>query len=373
MFGQLRVSSKSLSPQPRESYRADFCSLCHTLRSQDGYLATVLTNYDSTFWLSVAAGLEPAPLKVSPKRCTAMPFRTVAVREHSQAVAKANTAILWMLVRAKAQDDSDDEGGWKARAALRLSASKALWAERYLVEHGFDTATIAELPHKQRAAESDSAVTFAKACAPTQQMMAEVFGHLAVACARPEKREGLRRFGSALGACLYLHDALCDHLDDVKGGRFNPLFFCADSLTRPAIANLVIALTDRLLAERLELELCEPSRTVVETTLHTLTAKLGSHPLLGDSKLKMSCCATRPRKQAAFCTPGLVNDPAKDRHPCKNCCDCDVGECCCELPDCCGCDCCSCDGCSGCDCGGCACSAWLPKWPWKLKRSTPSV
>lgn len=368
MFGRLRVSSCSLSEEQRESYRADFCSLCHSLRGQDGYLSTLLTNYDSTFWLTVASGLERNPVNIRRAPCTAMPFRRVPVRQHSEAVARTNTALLWMLVRAKAEDDSDDEGSWKAKAALRLSSEKAARGERYLAEQGYKVATLSQLPCLQKAAESKPGTTFADVCSPTQEMMAEAFGHLATVCHRQEMRSVLRGFGRSLGTCIYLLDALDDHVEDLKVGRFNPLFHCCDSLTRPAIAELAGLWLRQLNSRAEDLELEEPSRAIVFGVIAKLRSRIGSHALLeGARVMTTTCCAVRRHKEAAFCQPHLVTeDPGKDRSRecCSEWCDCDVCECCCEAPDCCescgSCDCCGGCDCGGCDCGGCSCSAWRP-------------
>ncbi len=373
MFGRLRVSSCSLSPEQKESYKADFCSLCHSLRDQDGYLSTLLTNYDSTFWLTVASGVEQNYRRIQRRSCTAVPFRSVPVRLHSEEVARSNTALLWMLVRAKAEDDSDDEGSWKAKAALRLSSGRAARGERDLAAQGYDVATLRDLPCRQKAAESKPGTTFADVCAPTQEMMAEAFGHLATVCHRPEMRSALRGFGRSLGTCIYLLDALDDHVEDLKAGCFNPLFFCSDSLTRPAIAELAGLWLRQLTSCAEDLELEEPSRAIIFGAIAKLRSRISSHTLLEGAQVTTTiCCAARRRKEAAFCHPHLsTDDPGKDRSRecCSEWCDCDVCECCCEAPDCCescsSCDCCgSCDcggcDCGGCDCGGCSCSAGLP-------------
>ncbi len=386
MFGRLRVSSCSLSEEIQTSYKADFCSLCHSLRSEEGYLSTLLTNYDNTFWLTVATGLGRQPAQVVRKPCTAVPFRSVSVRQHGEEISRSNLALLWMLVRAKAEDDSQDEGSWKAKAALKLAAGKAEKGEQYLAELGYRVESLSELPQRQRAVETRAGVSFQEVCEPTQSMMAEAFGHLAKVCDRPEKREELREFGRALGASIYLLDALEDHVEDLKAQRFNPLFSCPDVMTRSAVSALAQSWSDRLQGSAQRLELEGTSATVVLSAVARLRGRIARHSLLAEPRAASAPASLRRRDQAAFCAVLPGDDPGKEkgRECCCSNCDCEPCECCCEAPDCCescggcncecadcsgcgdcsGCDCSGCD-CGGCDCGGCSCSAWLPSRIWK--------
>ncbi len=368
MFGRLRLSTCALSPEQKDSYKADFCSLCHSLKSQSGYLSTLLTNYDSTLWLAVASGLSLAPVETERRACTALPFRKVLVSLHAEEIQRSNTSLLWMLVQAKAKDDADDEGSWKAKTALRLSAERALEAERYLGDLGFQTEVLSQLPERQKQAESLPKTTFALVCAPTQAMMSEAFSHLATVCQRPELKDQLRNFGSSLGACIYLLDALDDHLEDLKAGRFNPLFRCSDTLTRTDIAELAGCWLRELETALDSLSLSDSGREIVGGVARRLRQKMSTHTMLeGAAVITRRKSAPRRAQEAAFCNPGLAagdeeKERAKDCCPnCRDYCDCGDGcECCCEAPDCCescgGCDCCSIpDCCSGCDCGGCDC------------------
>jgi hypothetical protein len=356
MFGLLRAPSCALSPLERESYRADFCSLCHSLRQQDGFLSSLLTNSDSTFWLMVAGGMAPqAPTRRSAP-CTAMPLRQVLVAEHDSEVARANLSLLWLLVRAKAEDDRDDEGSWKARAALQLVGGKASLAEQHLRGWGVRLELWSGLPARQRAAEAQPEPTFGEVSRPTIEMMGEAFALQARVCRRPETEAALRNLGTALGACIYLLDALDDHERDRRQGHFNPVFFCPDSRTRPQIA--------RLAQERLQALLSSTSASLTGQVVLRLRRRLLQHPLLGGSAPQ-----SRPRlllrrlRQAAFCLPpglGLRSGEDQQRdHCCSQCCDC------CDCAECCSCGsdtgCCEggCGGaecCSGCDCcGACSC------------------
>ena len=373
MFGRLRLSTCALSPEQKDSYKADFCSLCHSLKSQTGYLSTLLTNYDSTLWLAVANGLSLTPVETEHRSCTALPFRKVLVSLHSEEIQRSNTALLWMLIQAKAKDDADDEGTWKAKAALRLSAENAREAEQYLAARGFQTDVLSQLPERQKQAESHPQATFSQVCAPTQAMMSEAFAHLATVCQRLELKNRLQDFGTSLGTCIYLLDALDDHVADLKAGQFNPLFRCSDALTRTAIAELAGHWLEHLESSLDLLALSASGHEIVGGVVKRLRQKMTSHPLLeGAAVITRRNSAPRRAQEAAFCAPHLAaGDEEKEKA--KECClDCGDGcECCCEAPDCCescgGCDCCStpdccspdccssCD-CGGCDCGGCSCS-----------------
>ncbi len=371
MFGRLRVSQCQLSLHEKDAYQADFCSMCHSLRAQEGLLSTLLTNYDSTFWLQVAAGLMETEAIVK-KPCTAMPLRSVSVRLHTPEVERSNTSLLWLLMKAKAEDDLQDDRSLKAKLTLRYSAGKVEKAEAYLTTLGFPTHCLLGLPQRQKDVETDPNSTFSAVSTPTEDMMGEVFAHLAKVCECPLKDTVLRTFGRSVGAALYLMDALEDYAEDQTVGRFNPVFSSIGVRTRRELVSLVNRTASELTNAAGSLGLSEPSRTVVETTLSRLGRRMTRHPLLQrvGKPISRGPFGTRRRDVAAFCK---VQPPEDPKERCCSCCkDCDC-ECCCEVPDCvsdCGdCSCCDCGGCDcgGCDCGGCGCSRGSRFWNF-LKR-----
>lgn len=374
MFGRLRVSQCQLATPEKDAYNADFCSMCHSLRAQDGLLSTLLTNYDNTFWLQVAAGLmETKPLLKKP--CTAMPLRSVSVRLHSPQVERSNISLLWLLVKAKAEDDLHDEQSLKAKLILRYSGQKVEKAKNYLASLGFAVGSLLDLPEKQREAESDPVSKFLDVSLPTEEMMGEIFAHLATVCERPLKAFALRDFGRNLGRALYLMDALEDYTEDQAAGRFNPVFRSAGVQSRSELSELVSLVGSELSKTAVSLDLTEPSVTVVNATLRRLISRLTRHALVIEAKKSVSVGSLGPRRRdvAAFCKLQPPEDPKERCCSCCKECDCGGCECCCELPDCapdCGnggcCDCggCDCGGCDcgGCDCGGCACSKVMKFW-----------
>lgn len=337
MFGRLRVSSCQLDQGGAELYQANFCSLCHTLRETSGYVSTLLTNYDSTFWLTVASGLHRTQTVTEKRACTALPIRRVSVEQHPPQVARSNAALLWLLAQAKAEDDIADEDSFKAKLFSRATAKKTEAARRYLVELGFEVNSILGVPARQSLAEQIAKPSFLQVSAPTADMLGSVFAFLGTVCERPDKTAALSRFGSHLGALIYLIDGLEDQAQDKKHGRFNPLLACSDALT--SASGHLLALEQAFL----ELELRQPAHQVVQSGLRNLSRKLGPHLPAGHH------WGRKRRQQAAFCS-------CCDRDKCRcsptDCCQCPC-DCCaegaCEGCSCDGCGCDGCDGCSGCD------------------------
>ena len=50
MFGYVLPSRDRLDARERERFRAVYCGLCHTLRERYGFAASLLLNYDFTFF-----------------------------------------------------------------------------------------------------------------------------------------------------------------------------------------------------------------------------------------------------------------------------------------------------------------------------------
>jgi len=332
------LAKDQLSAQERQLYQGHFCALCHSLDSWGGKLASLLTNYDTTFWLLVLAALDERQ-KVVPKACTALPWRKVPVVELSPPARGLAAALTLALAGAKVEDDRQDgDRPWVSWAflPLRKSYQRALpWLDK--VE--FPRSVIEELGLHQRQAEQ-AATSLLELCRPTQQMLAEIFGFLADFTGKAELRPTLLEVGRSLGLWIYLYDAYQDRERDRRSGAFNALErFPQDP---EELGSQMLHALHHLQSALQELPL-GPQEVLLRGHLRHLRAKT---------------VAAWPKTRRGTDWICWLGGAAALGGPAARAADCDCGGCdgcdCsgCECP---GCDCHGghCDGCSSCDCDGC--------------------
>lgn len=358
VFGSLRLPRAGIDAQARRDYQAHFCSICHSLRSAGGRYASLLTNYDLTFWLLVLSALEEAGGRAPARTtgaCTALPFHRVPLLELRPESRRLTSSLMLALAGAKAEDDrADGDRPWVRWAFWPLSGA---WerANRQLASCNFPLRAIEHLGAHQRALESSPDVTLDQLSAPTGDMLAAVFGFLAPHTSQPQHQAALETLGEGLGTFLYLWDVWNDRERDRARGSFNALLRCRTSEPELArrLRGALRQANDALC--RLPLGNTEP---LLRRQLERLRAQLrleGPDP---------GTCR-RPRRAptagserwrwgwwlGAAALAGAV-PAARASVECDSCdCDCD----CCSGCDSCGGEGCSsegCEGCSSCGCGG---------------------
>ena len=224
MFGFLRVPKRGLDASETELYRSHFCAVCHALDSETGKLSSLLTNYDMTFWVLLAAALETGERgPVEQRRCTAIPWRKVPVQDLGAPTRTALTAITHHLIGSKLEDDALDGErrllGWAMKAIRRPTAA----ARQSLHALGLSTAALENLFPSQTEAEQADSPDLESLSQPTRKMMAEIFGYIPTLTGQTDHRASLDRIGWHLGGFLYLLDPVSDYSNDVKRKRFNAL------------------------------------------------------------------------------------------------------------------------------------------------------
>ena len=348
MFGTLRPPKDRFDEDQKRLYQSHFCGLCHSLDAFGGKLASLLTNYDATFFLITLAALERTE-EVERKACTAVPFRRVPVLQMPPRTRKLVAALTLALAGAKVEDDlHDGDRPWVRWAFLPMRAS---WrkAAPILDEVAFPRDAIEGLGTWQRAVETD-ALCLPDLALPTQSMLAALFGFLADYTHRPELRCHLEELGRALGLWIYLYDAWNDQARDRQSGAFNALlkFPMADEelgmQLLHALQHARRALNHLPLGQR---------RPLLDEQLHRLRSLTiqGFRP--DQARFSGRACWIGAGLAGATLQPQAAI--ACDSCDCGGCEGCDCGGCeGCNLCDCNACDLTACDACSFCN--SCECS-----------------
>jgi hypothetical protein len=221
VFGNLRWSRCGADAEARRLYQAQLCASCHAMHGLSGRASSLLANYDQSLLvlvLSALAGGEPEP-----RRCTAVPWRTVAVQQLPAALQTFVAAGNLALIDAKLRDDVDDGGRWYARPLRWLLGRKVQKALQALRELGFDVARVTGLPARQAQAERGDGHDLGGFAEPSADLLGEIFAHGARLGGAAEREPDVRRFGAAVARAVYGLDALEDHDEDRRRGRFNAI------------------------------------------------------------------------------------------------------------------------------------------------------
>ncbi|MCR5663329.1 MAG: DUF5685 family protein [Oscillospiraceae bacterium] len=224
MFGSLTAGLPLLTEEQLRRYKACYCGLCRSLRERFGLPGALALNYDTTFLALLLTSLYEPDERSGEDACAAHPFRPRSWwrSEYSDYAADMTAALAYL----KCRDDWKDEGDPAALtegALLRKGFKRAQVS--YPRQCGAMETALAELGEVERRglAEPDAAA----AC--FGRLLGEVF------CPREDRwAPTLRRFGEALGRCVYILDACLDLDRDALLNRYNPLrrFYGQDNAAR---------------------------------------------------------------------------------------------------------------------------------------------
>lgn len=215
MFGYVRPSDRRLSQQDRETFRAAYCGLCHTLGRRYGLAGRMILNYDLTFLAMVLSDGTGATCR---KRCMVHPFRARCCACHDPALETAADMSV-ILTFWQLRDGVADHGFWGglkyrlASALLRPAYRKARRALPW-----FDDGTQAQLA---------ALAQLEKENCPSLDMPADAFAVLLSLAAQGVEPADRRRVTEQLlyhlGRWIYLVDAADDMAKDLRTGSYNPL------------------------------------------------------------------------------------------------------------------------------------------------------
>lgn len=221
MFGYVKVNSAELKVKEYEFYRGAYCGLCRAMGKCTGQCSRMALSYDFAFLALSRLAICNEKVEFKRKRCLAHPFtkRNSMLRNASLDYCAEAAAI---LNYQKVADDLQDERGFKRfRARMLLpfvshARKKALKRNPSLKE--LDSAVSAEL----KALADIEANGGASVDKP-----ADSFGRLlgAIMSFGLEGSDAriLYEMGRAVGAWIYIADAIDDMSEDREKKRYNPI------------------------------------------------------------------------------------------------------------------------------------------------------
>ena len=216
MFGYVLPSREKLTEEERNSFQSMYCGLCHTLRENYGFAASMILNYDLTYLAVLLSDGEKG--ESSCRRCAAHPCKGRCAAKKTAALEKAAGCSV-ILAYWQIMDGIHDSRGWKklkycaAERGLRGAYRKAA------KDHpDFDEATCRQLEKLDELEKSGCATLDEPADA-----FAELLAGVAMELENPIQQRVYREMLYHMGRWIYLVDAADDLEKDYKNGSFNPL------------------------------------------------------------------------------------------------------------------------------------------------------
>ena len=229
MFGYVKPYVPTLQVREYELYRAVYCGLCREMGRITGQLSRLTLSYDFCFLALLLLSLSASPSHTETVRCPVHPTkkRTVLASHPALSVTAAAAAC---LVDGKRLDDLADESGFfrvkpilltPLCAAMRTKVKKSTYhtpAQTVLADIQTGLTRLSAL-------EKEGCDSAEKAA----QCFGELLSALFIDCGKaltddPAAHAILSECGLRTGRFLYLCDAMDDLTEDVRRGRYNPLY-----------------------------------------------------------------------------------------------------------------------------------------------------
>lgn len=221
MFGYVKVNSAELKVKEYEFYRGAYCGLCRAMGKCTGQCSRMSLSYDFVFLALSRLAICNKKVEFKQKRCLAHPFtkRNSMVRNDVLDYCAEAAAI---LNYQKIADDLQDERGFKKfRARLILpfvshARKKALKKNSSLKE--LDDAVSEEL----KVLANIEAEGGASVDTPADSF-GRLLGKIMSFGFDGSDARILYEIGKAVGAWIYIADAIDDMRDDKEKKRYNPI------------------------------------------------------------------------------------------------------------------------------------------------------
>ena len=253
MFGYIKPSTPELRVRDNELYKAFYCGLCRTMGLKICKSARFTLSYDIVFLALVRAFASDESITVKSRRCIAHPFKKRPMAECANALPYS-AAVSAILAYHNLLDDINDENGFKlfVKKAL-LPAIRRHRNKAFMASLDSEIAVLLKQLYELEASDTPSA----EACADKfGKVLSLVFAYN---FGDTVTERILCDIGYHIGRWIYLIDAIDDHKEDKKSGKFNP-FANYDQL--PA-ESLEVALNLELEAAKRSLDLLESENKAI--------------------------------------------------------------------------------------------------------------
>ncbi len=243
IFGYLRPYNNELKVKYVNEYRAEYCTLCHGLRSNLGLLSSLLINYECTFLFIFLSSLYPDnDVSRVTFRCPVNPLKKQTTKP-SHAILEYCSFINYYLVLLKL-DDSIVDGNWVKRNVCRFLYWFMVRSKKYKRLRGKYSEVaigIEQCCKELYRLEASENIDY-DSCSQMMGLLLQSIVQHYLQYHSISSSEMVIKFAKHLGMWIYLIDAYDDYEEDKKHGSFNPL-----TLLNPADDSICIQSGDLML------------------------------------------------------------------------------------------------------------------------------
>ncbi|MGL5972957.1 MAG: DUF5685 family protein [Oscillospiraceae bacterium] len=220
MFGYIRPFKPELKIFEYDHYKAFYCGLCKTIKSNFGFLPTLGLNYDFAFLSLLYSSLYDTNLSLNKDKCVVNPFKkTNFIISNGTDFA---TYVFILSVYYKLDDDKKDNGiKDKAFAYISQPFIKKYYKRSCIIHNRIDTA-LKKFTLKQIKLEKRKESNIDIASDPTAHCFGQIFREMAQ---NSKDALILERLGYFIGRWIYLIDAFDDLDKDIKNNNYNPYIY----------------------------------------------------------------------------------------------------------------------------------------------------
>lgn len=220
MFGYVKPYVPEMKVSHYEKYRAVYCGLCRSMGHVTGQISRLTLSYDFVFLAAVRMILCGITPEFEPSACAAHPLKKRLMMKDNDAL-EFTSAVSATLAWAKNKDDlADEHGAAKLRpiALTPLAGYISRRGRKYLPDNAAEEtlrclSRLTELERAGCTSADETADAFGK-----------TLGYVFSLELDGDRSAIAREIGYSVGKFIYMCDAADDMEDDIRKGRYNPLY-----------------------------------------------------------------------------------------------------------------------------------------------------
>lgn len=220
MFGYVMPCKMELKIKDYEKFKAYYCGLCKSIKTQYGNFPRAFLNYDMTFLAIVLDSLNEEKICFKTERCFVHPIKKRVIIYNSKSLDfAASTNIL--LAYYKLLDDAHDDKSLKS-SILSTFLNKYNQKNNLAFLNDIIKEQINELNEKEKNCEG--IISIDEVSHPFAHLTGSILkSYIVNDTFKPMDYENLYWLGYNLGKWIYIIDAYDDLKEDMEKNKFNPL------------------------------------------------------------------------------------------------------------------------------------------------------
>lgn len=222
MFGYIRIQKEELKMRDYYTYNKKYCTLCHMIGKNYGFIYRMVLSYDVMFLALVLENFD-APHSNMSFRCPINLRKKINV-EFSERVTEYTAFINYYLAILKQKDDINDDNMIFKKLALKKFMSNSRY-KRVVPKYKKEIDVLSDMMNNINGLEKKDASfdVLTNAFADFFTEIFKIYFRLYDIEIEEITKDKIYTIAFNLGKWIYMMDAYDDYIEDVKNGRFNLL------------------------------------------------------------------------------------------------------------------------------------------------------